>query len=157
MRLQLAAALTRLDEAGAIHVRRDTTRRAGRPLAAARTHFDAAAVRFAGVVYGRRPPTVDDARRSARAPRRDRRRGRAPMSDSRRLIVIGIAVLAVLGALRVLAELTRDDQRAQGPAGSSYAYGPYGATAYASLLRALGPRGASACATGRATSTSTRG
>jgi hypothetical protein len=60
------------------------------------------------------------------------------MSDNRRLIVIGIAVLAVLGALRVLAELTRDDQRAQGPAGSSYAYGPYGATAYASLLQRSG-------------------
>ena len=60
MRLQLAAALTRLDEAGAIHVRRDTTvgqvaRSLGSP------HFDAAAVRFAGVVYGRRPPTPDDA------------------------------------------------------------------------------------------------
>jgi hypothetical protein len=59
MRLQLAAALTRLDEAGAIHVRRDTTvgqvaRSLGSP------DFDAAAVRFAGVVYGRRPPTVDD-------------------------------------------------------------------------------------------------
>jgi hypothetical protein len=60
------------------------------------------------------------------------------MSDSRRLIVIGIAVLAVLGALRALSELTRDDQRAQGPDGSSYAYGPYGATAYASLLRRSG-------------------
>ena len=60
MRLQLAAALTRLDEAGAIHVRRDTTvgqvaRSLGSP------DFDAAAVRFAGVVYGRRPPTIDDA------------------------------------------------------------------------------------------------
>jgi hypothetical protein len=60
MRLQLAAALTRLDEAGAIHVRRDTTvgqvaRSLGSP------HFDEAAVRFAGVVYGRRPPTLDDA------------------------------------------------------------------------------------------------
>ena len=60
MRLQLAAALTRLDEAGAIHVRRDTTvgqvaRSLGSP------DFDAAAVRFAGVVYGRRQPTIDDA------------------------------------------------------------------------------------------------
>ena len=60
MRLQLAAALTRLDEAGAIHVRRDTTvgqvaRSLGSP------DFDEAAVRFAGVVYGRRPPTLDDA------------------------------------------------------------------------------------------------
>jgi hypothetical protein len=60
MRLQLAAALTRLDSAGAVHVRRDTTvgqvaRSLGSP------HFDAAAVRFAGVVYGRREPTRDDA------------------------------------------------------------------------------------------------
>ena len=60
MRLQLAAALTRLDEAGAIRVRHDTTvgqvaRSLGSP------DFDAAAVRFAGVVYGRRPPTADDA------------------------------------------------------------------------------------------------
>jgi hypothetical protein len=47
-------------------------------------------------------------------------------------------VLAVLGALRALAELTRDDRRAQGPEGSSYAYGPYGATAYASLLKRSG-------------------
>jgi Domain of unknown function (DUF4350) len=60
------------------------------------------------------------------------------MSDGRKLIVIGVVVLAVLGGLRALAELTRDDQRAQGPAGSSYAYGPYGASAYASLLRAAG-------------------
>jgi len=60
------------------------------------------------------------------------------MNGSRRLIVIGIAVLVVLGALRAVSELTRDDQRAQGPAGSSYAYGPYGASAYASLLRGAG-------------------
>jgi hypothetical protein len=60
------------------------------------------------------------------------------MSDGRRLIVIGIAVLAVLGALRALSELTRDDRLAQGPEGSSYAYGPYGATAYAKLLRRSG-------------------
>ncbi|MDX6561575.1 MAG: hypothetical protein QOD65_1389 [Gaiellales bacterium] len=60
MRLQLAAALTRLDEAGAIRVRRDTT--VGQVARSLRSpHFDAAAVRFAGVVYGRRPPTVDDA------------------------------------------------------------------------------------------------
>ena len=60
MRLQLAAALTRLDEAGAIHVRRDTTvGQVARSLAS--PHFDEAAVRFAGVVYGRRTPTVDDA------------------------------------------------------------------------------------------------
>ena len=62
------------------------------------------------------------------------------MSDSRRLIVIGIAVLVVLGALRAVSELTRDDQRAQGPAGSSYAYGPYGASAYASAAARRGPR-----------------
>jgi hypothetical protein len=59
MRLQLAAALTRLDEAGAIHVRRDTTvGQVARSLAS--PHFDEAAVRFAGVVYGRRTPTIDD-------------------------------------------------------------------------------------------------
>ena len=101
MRLQLAAALTRLDEAGAIHVRRDTTvgqvaRSLGSP------DFDAAAERFAGVVYGRRPPTIDDAADLRRAARGHRRRGAAPMSDSRRLILIGIAVLAVLGALRAV-------------------------------------------------------
>jgi hypothetical protein len=60
MRLQLAAALTRLDAAGAIHVRRDTT--VGQVARSLRSpNFDAAAVRFAGVVYGRRAPTVDDA------------------------------------------------------------------------------------------------
>jgi hypothetical protein len=60
MRLQLAAALTRLDEAGAVHVRRDTTvGQVARSLGS--RDFDAAAVRFADVVYGRRPPTVDDA------------------------------------------------------------------------------------------------
>jgi hypothetical protein len=60
------------------------------------------------------------------------------MSDGRRLIVIGVAVLVVLGGLRALAELTRDDQPARGPAGSSYAYGPYGASAYAALLQRSG-------------------
>jgi hypothetical protein len=60
MRLQLAAALTRLDTAGAIHVRRDTT--VGQVARALRSrHFDAAAAGFAGVVYGRRPPTLEDA------------------------------------------------------------------------------------------------
>ncbi len=60
MRLRLAAALTRLDAAGAIRVRRDTT--VGQVAGWLRSaHFDAAAVRFAGVVYGRRPPTADDA------------------------------------------------------------------------------------------------
>jgi hypothetical protein len=60
MRLQLAAALTRLDAAGAIRVRRDTTLgQVARSLHS--QHFDAAADRFAWVVYGRRPPTVDDA------------------------------------------------------------------------------------------------
>ena len=63
------------------------------------------------------------------------------MSGGRRLIVIGVAVLAVLVALRVAGELTRDDQRAQGPAGSSYAYGRYGASAYATLLQRSGHRG----------------
>ncbi|MDX6628029.1 MAG: hypothetical protein QOH00_275 [Gaiellales bacterium] len=60
MRLQLAAALTRLDAAGTIRVRRDTT--LGQVARSLRSEdFDAAADRFAGVVYGRRPPTVDDA------------------------------------------------------------------------------------------------
>ena len=60
MRLQLAAALTRLDDAGAIHVRRDTTvGQVARSLSS--PHFDAAAERFAGVVYGRRPPSEGDA------------------------------------------------------------------------------------------------
>jgi hypothetical protein len=60
MRLQLAAALTRLDAAGAIRVRRDTT--VGQVARSLRSpDFDDAAVRFAGVVYGRRPPTADDA------------------------------------------------------------------------------------------------
>jgi hypothetical protein len=60
MRLQLAAALTRLDDAGTIRVRRDTTLgQVARSLHS--KEFDAAADRFAGVVYGRRPPTLDDA------------------------------------------------------------------------------------------------
>ena len=60
MRLQLAAALTRLDAAGAIRVRRDTTvGQIARSLGS--DSFDAAADGFAGVVYGRRPPTLDDA------------------------------------------------------------------------------------------------
>jgi hypothetical protein len=60
MRLQLAAALTRLDAAGAIRVRRDTTLgQIARSLGS--DSFDAAAHGFAGVVYGRRPPTLDDA------------------------------------------------------------------------------------------------
>jgi hypothetical protein len=60
MRLQLAAALTRLDSSGAIRVRRDTTiGQVARSLGS--QHFDAASERFAGVVYGRRPPTPDDA------------------------------------------------------------------------------------------------
>jgi len=60
MRLQLAAALTRLDAAGAIRVRRDTT--LGQVARSLRSQeFDAAADRFAGVVYGRRPPTALDA------------------------------------------------------------------------------------------------
>ncbi len=60
MRLQLAAALTRLDAAGTIHVRRDTT--VGQVARSLRSpHFDRAADGFAGVVYGRRPPTPADA------------------------------------------------------------------------------------------------
>ena len=60
MRLQLAAALTRLDAAGTIRVRRDTT--LGQVARSLRSQeFDAAADRFAGVVYGRRPPTAGDA------------------------------------------------------------------------------------------------
>jgi len=60
MRLHLAAALTRLDAAGAIRVRRDTT--IGQVARSLRSEsFDAAADGFAGVVYGRRPPTLDDA------------------------------------------------------------------------------------------------
>jgi Domain of unknown function (DUF4350) len=60
------------------------------------------------------------------------------MSSSRRLVALGVALLVVLVALRVANELTRDGQRAQGPPGSSYARGPYGASAYASLLRRSG-------------------
>ena len=60
MRLQLAAALTRLDAAGAIRVRPDTT--LGQVARSLRSpDFDAAADRFAGVVYGRRTPTPHDA------------------------------------------------------------------------------------------------
>jgi Domain of unknown function (DUF4350) len=60
------------------------------------------------------------------------------VSGGRRLIVLGVTVLAVLIALRVAGELTRDDKRAQGPAGSSYAYGQYGVSAYATLLQRSG-------------------
>ena len=60
------------------------------------------------------------------------------MSGGRRLLVIGLAVLAVLIALRIAGELTRDSTRAQGPAGSSYAYGDYGVSAYARLLERSG-------------------
>jgi hypothetical protein len=60
------------------------------------------------------------------------------VSGQRRLLVIGLAVLAVLLVLRGLGSLTRDSQRAQGPAGSSYAYGPDGVSAYASLLQRNG-------------------
>lgn len=60
MRLQLAAALTRLDAAGAIRVGPDTT--LGQVARSLRSpDFDAAADRFAGVVYGRRTPTLHDA------------------------------------------------------------------------------------------------
>jgi hypothetical protein len=60
------------------------------------------------------------------------------LSDGRRLMAIGGVVLAVLLGLRAAGELTRDHQNAQGPAGSSYAYGPYGTSAYAALLRRSG-------------------
>jgi hypothetical protein len=60
------------------------------------------------------------------------------MSGGRRLIVLGAVVAAVLIALRIAGELTRDSRRAQGPAGSSYAYGEYGVSAYASLLGSSG-------------------
>jgi hypothetical protein len=56
------------------------------------------------------------------------------VSGSRRLIALGAVVLLVLIALRVAGELSRDDQRAQTPAGSSYAYGSYGVSAYATML-----------------------
>ena len=60
IRLRLAAALTRLDAAGAIRVRRDTTvDQVARSLRS--QQFDAAAVSFSGVVYGRRTPTAGDA------------------------------------------------------------------------------------------------
>lgn len=60
IRLRLAAALTRLDASGAIRVRRDTTvDQVARSLRS--REFDAAAVSFSGVVYGRRPATADDA------------------------------------------------------------------------------------------------
>jgi hypothetical protein len=60
IRLRLAAALTRLDAAGAIRVRRDTTvDQIARSLRS--QEFDAAAVSFSGVVYGRRPATAGDA------------------------------------------------------------------------------------------------
>lgn len=60
------------------------------------------------------------------------------MNDARRLVALGVALLAVLVALRVANELTRDGERAQGPPGSSYAYGEYGASAYAALLKRSG-------------------
>lgn len=60
------------------------------------------------------------------------------MSDGRRLMLIGGVVLAVLLGLRVVGELTRDHRNTQGPPGSSYAYGRYGTSAYAALLRRSG-------------------
>ena len=78
MRLRLAAALTRLDAA-----RRDPRparhdRRAGRALAALRSISTRPPCGFAGVVYGRRPPTAGDAGElRERSPRPSpRRRGR---------------------------------------------------------------------------------
>ena len=78
------------------------------------------------------------------------------MSDGRRLIADRHRRAGGARCAARRSELTRDDQRAQGPAGSSYAYGPYGAAAYASLLRARATT-SSACAIDRETSTSTRG
>jgi hypothetical protein len=60
------------------------------------------------------------------------------MTGGRRLILLGCIVVAVLVGLRIAGELTRDDERAQGPAGSSYGYGTYGASAYAELLQRTG-------------------
>jgi Domain of unknown function (DUF4350) len=60
------------------------------------------------------------------------------MNGSRRLIAIGAGVLIVLTALRIAGELSRDDQRAQVPAGSSYAYGPTGVSGFATLLERSG-------------------
>jgi hypothetical protein len=60
------------------------------------------------------------------------------VSGGRRLIALGAALVIVLIALRVVGELTRDDKRAQGPAGSSYAYGTFGVSAYAALLQRSG-------------------
>ena len=85
MRLQLAAALTRLDAAGTIRVRRDTT--LGQVARSLRSHdFDAAADRFAGRRL--RSPASDGPRceRAAGAPRRHGRGGGAAMSGGRRLL-----------------------------------------------------------------------
>jgi hypothetical protein len=60
------------------------------------------------------------------------------VSGGRRLILLGAVVAVVLIALRVAGDLTSDDKRAQGPAGSSYAYGDYGVSAYATLLQRSG-------------------
>jgi hypothetical protein len=60
------------------------------------------------------------------------------VTGGRRLILIGSIILAALVGLRVLGELTKDGRPAQGPAGSSYAYGPYGTSAYATLLQRSG-------------------
>ena len=135
MRLQLVAPLpawtTRARSACGV------TPRSGRSRAlSARRSFDAAADGFAGVVYGRR--SLDGRRRDRPAPaaRGDARRAgtheRRPPARH-----LGVA-LAVLIALRVAGELTRDGSAAQGPPGSSYAYGEYGASAYAACWGALG-------------------
>ena len=61
------------------------------------------------------------------------------MTGGRRLVVLGGIVLAVLVALRIAGELTRDDERAQGPAGSSYAYGTLWSIGLRGAAAALGP------------------
>src|SRR6185503_750938 len=87
-----------------------------------------------------RPPSSHAGRRdrSAAVPRGDGGGGTAQMTGGRRLVLLGVIVVAVLIGLRVAGELTRDDERARGPAGSSYAYGAYGASAYAALLQRSG-------------------
>ena len=157
MRLRLAAALTRLDAAGTIHVRRDTTvGQVARSLALAAFRRGRRALRRGRLrPPAARRPTMRPSCASVSTATVDE--AVQQVSGGRRLIVIGVIVLAVLVALRALGELTRDDQRAQGPAGSSYAYGPYGASAYASAAAALGARRPPPARSAATISTSTRG